>query len=813
MKVIDEITQKIKSNKQILLGELNRYGSQLSKDKKHYNCCHCNSSDALGIKETNDGYIYYHCFSCNTGGDVIKLVQLQEGVNFLEAIKIICDRYGLDFQSKKIEFKPDPKVIEAKKLLKKSDELINKNFEEAYLLRMKANELTEKKSEEEESPVLKINKNLYEYQEEIQTILDLKGYILMTAPTGAGKTYSIVKSFKEKSKDKDRVFIILCPNRVQNEQNGQDYNINVVIGGKRTEQHIQVLSAVYEKISEIMEAYRDKKITLVIDEAHQLIESISYREKAIKKIDEASKKAYNVIHLTATDRKLKEYYTYNYIFKFDYETNQNNLDTLSIIPSKDVEENLFKLLKINKNNNKKSLVFLSGSKQNMLNISETLKKKNYNVGTITSTDKHSLLYRNIVEKSSIATKYDVILSTKVLECGTNIKDSNVVPIEVIENPKHFDLDSTEQKFARLRTKNQSGYILFQEKKAEENNIKSFYEIKNDIETSLKYCIEGIKAFISASNIGIADIKMALEESLKLYISAVSGALHNSLEIDENLNIIVNKKKIINAAFREYDKQFLYNDDELKKELEKRIKADNVEVLFDISDEETQAFKEDLKETKKLQKEIKEANTEKAKNIINKLASDTYLEEYLYSEDRFLLMQNYENYVPEVYEKLHFVEEEEKELLKVQKLYNVQVLSENFEMLIKFYNTCKSVSDADRYAKHFNYLTFNQINSGDVPDMYSSYGILRRKFDKVKNKQGRITQKDIISVVTELHTKKLLWQFDKQRMKQDFEAYLKETDKKKRDKILKRITEKTINELSLIYEVRNDEKGYYISSLK
>ena len=185
MKVIDEITQKIKSNKQILLGELNRYGSQLSKDKKHYNCCHCNSSDALGIKETNDGYIYYHCFSCNTGGDVIKLVQLQEGVNFLEAIKIICDRYGLDFQSKKIEFKPDPKVIEAKKLLKKSDELINKNFEEAYLLRMKANELTEKKSEEEESPVLKINKNLDEYQEEIQTILDLKGYILMTAPTGA----------------------------------------------------------------------------------------------------------------------------------------------------------------------------------------------------------------------------------------------------------------------------------------------------------------------------------------------------------------------------------------------------------------------------------------------------------------------------------------------------------------------------------------------------------------------------------------------------------------------------------------------------
>ena len=53
----DEIKKIIKSDKQILLSELNRYGSHLSKNKKHYSCCHCTSSDALSIKKNDKGYI------------------------------------------------------------------------------------------------------------------------------------------------------------------------------------------------------------------------------------------------------------------------------------------------------------------------------------------------------------------------------------------------------------------------------------------------------------------------------------------------------------------------------------------------------------------------------------------------------------------------------------------------------------------------------------------------------------------------------------------------------------------------------------
>ena len=61
---------------------------------------------------------------------------------------------------------------------------------------------------------------------------------------------------------------------------------------------------------------------------------------------------------------------------------------------------------------------------------------------------------------------------------------------------------------------------------------------------------------------------------------------------------------------------------------------------------------------------------------------------------------------------------------------------------------------------------------------------------------------------------MLWQFDSQRIKHDYEAALIETDTKKRKKLIKRIYKKTINELKLIYILVDDGKGNYrISSLK
>ncbi len=53
-----DIILELKSNKEILISELERYESyQSKKNKKMRNCCNCNSSDALGIKESDGIYI------------------------------------------------------------------------------------------------------------------------------------------------------------------------------------------------------------------------------------------------------------------------------------------------------------------------------------------------------------------------------------------------------------------------------------------------------------------------------------------------------------------------------------------------------------------------------------------------------------------------------------------------------------------------------------------------------------------------------------------------------------------------------------
>ena len=119
----------------------------------------------------------------------------------------------------------------------------------------------------------------------------------------------------------------------------------------------------------------------------------------------------------------------------------------------------------------------------------------------------------------------------------------------------------------------------------------------------------------------------------------------------------------------------------------------------ISPEDTQLLVEDLKETKKLTKEVKEENSIKAKKTIMELYKNGYLEEYLYSEDKFELLQNFKKYVNEtLYNQFKFLLQEEKELLKLEKLFNINVLKEDMKTLMKYYQVMKTVAEVDRLAK-------------------------------------------------------------------------------------------------------------------
>lgn len=659
------------------------------------------------------------------------------------------------------------------------------------------------------------DKFIGEKEDVIEKIINSKGLILCSGPTGGGKTFTYIKKFKELAKiDKNRVFIILCPNRLQNQQNGKLYNIDVIIGGIKADEHIRVASAVYEKIDEIMFAYSNKKITLIVDEAHELIESIDYREKALNNIDVASQKAFNTIHVTATPRKLLKYYKYNKIYNFVLKKRKNNLEKLKIIAATDVDVTLFKLLEINKQNNKKSLVFLSGSTDDLKSLKNNLDKKGYSVEKITREDKESDLYFNIIQNSLISSKYDIILSTKVIECGTNINNTDIVPIEIIKNENHFNPDSTEQKFARLRNKNQEGYFIFK-KQEEIKEIRSYESIKENYKYSLDILLSSLDQLKKIQN-SIFNIDYAIDKALESDKNALAGSiteLINFEKVGNTYKFEINEKKFINKVIREYDKQLLHNINKLKNELTGRIKSDCIEVIddFDVNNKDT--LKYELKEDKRNTKLKKAEQNKQAKSLILEMLenNNTTFKEYLSSKDKYEIKSIIKQCDINTYNNIIFLEKEKTELSKFEKLYNLEC---DTTETLNCYKECNSAADVDRVLKHYNYKLFNDILVTDIPKLYSSYAILRNKFDPVKNKQGRITQKDVLNVVGELNDKKMLWQFDSQRIKHDYEAALTETDTKKRKKLIKRIYDKTIKELKLIYILVDDGKGNYrISSLK
>lgn len=93
----------LKSNEDYLISKLNQYGSYLSKDNYHYNCFRCGSKDNLSIEESNGNY-FITCFSINKGScdvkkwDIINLVMQMENISFNEAIKMLCNEFGISLE-------------------------------------------------------------------------------------------------------------------------------------------------------------------------------------------------------------------------------------------------------------------------------------------------------------------------------------------------------------------------------------------------------------------------------------------------------------------------------------------------------------------------------------------------------------------------------------------------------------------------------------------------------------------------------------------------------------------------------------------
>jgi DNA primase len=74
----------------------------------------------------NDQKKIYKCFACGASGDAIGFVMKYRNLDFIEALKEICQKQGINFDSYQEEKKANPKMDMAKKILTKSAQLYRK---------------------------------------------------------------------------------------------------------------------------------------------------------------------------------------------------------------------------------------------------------------------------------------------------------------------------------------------------------------------------------------------------------------------------------------------------------------------------------------------------------------------------------------------------------------------------------------------------------------------------------------------------------------------------------------------------------------
>lgn len=658
-----------------------------------------------------------------------------------------------------------------------------------------------------------IDRRVGERSDILTGVVEQEGVHLVQAPTDSGKTYSLLNQidgiFKELAKRyPNRNFIIACPNRIQNLQNQTEYHVFALVGGATVDITKHATSMVYEKSEEAVNEYLGikKELTLIIDEAHQLIYAENYRREAIEMLDKLSSMAYNTIHLTATPRTLLEHYSYNSVteFKLINPENANNLEKLFIVPANSIDDSLIHQIRTINARGKKVLVLID-SKDSIKFYEELLTKYKLRVGTVTGDNKKdNELYNSIVHNSRIPDHYDVALGTSALECGTNIKNDNIVMIIVVKRKDRFNLDKVEQGFARLRTKNEYSILLIKNYEQKEKlNILNKDIVRNILRFEVDKVVNQMKKIIEilADNNTKEDVLAIARANLNIIKSDGSRVGMGIVEIDDECNVVVNEKAFIVKVNQSYDSQYLDNNKELAKYLEGHVKADEI-VITDTYTKCDEKAQQDLDKIKQASKEVKEDLDKRARNMIIKYGEDELFRQFV--EDRQVLelidisTQNKENF--------DFLDAQKKQI----KIIRDMVLKHNidFKTTIEIYKRHEKASEIKQKIKEYTYVMSNlAIPVGEFRmDGNYEYALIRRVLDNVCIRQARVTDSVIEEIVEDLLMYK---EFTKYKA---WDKY-KNATKKDKEKRFVPIKQDILARISTIYNISESDSYFRISSLK
>lgn len=438
--------------------------------------------------------------------------------------------------------------------------------------------------------VIKINKYISESEVflRLPLVRAMQGEkTLLIAPTGSGKTYSIINMLKEVDNLGEIKSIFIVPNSINVEQIKVEYKIPGAWGEIPVVPELEkgnVVVMTWDKFIQI-----DKEILndyiVVLDEVHQTLIDM-FRIKKINKLYENLAAVKGQIDITATPNKLN-FSEYSYILEYKQEIQTKyNAKLYSEIDDDTI-------CNIIRNSNKFALLKDDTNYLNFIKENNPTKK----IDVITSNTRNiSKTYKELVSKGTME-KVEGICNTSVLIAGLNIKEPNITDIIIIGIK---DMATIKQYVARFRDLKEVNIHIFNKYQEEESKV---YDIEWLVDTRLQEVETDIDYFNKRNK---------NDHFVEQLLELTPIKLNNSNDYywsKEEYKYIVNEIGIRNSCYtRYYTKADIHSFKVLLGEY-----FDNIEIL-EIKEANNIARKIYNKITKEEKKQILE-QLEKEKNIL------------------------------------------------------------------------------------------------------------------------------------------------------------------------------------------------------
>ncbi|MFR2317247.1 DEAD/DEAH box helicase [Terrisporobacter sp.] len=342
-----------------------------------------------------------------------------------------------------------------------------------------------------------IDRYISEHETILMTMLtrSLQGETnLLIAPTGSGKTYSIINMLKKVDDLGQIKSIFIVPNSINVEQIKIEYKIPGAWGDIPVLPELEkgnVVVMTWDKFIQLDGSIL-KDYIVVLDEVHQTLIEM-FRLKKINKLYENLATAKGQIHITATPNKLN---FNNYDFILEYK--QNNQTKYNVkLYDKVCDDTIRNIIE-----NSKKFALLKDDTNYLNFIKENSPNKKIDVIT-SNTRNLSKAYKEIVTKSTIK-KFDGICNTSVLMAGVNIYEPGITDIIIVEEK---DIAAIKQYVSRFRDLKEVNVHIFNKYQEEESKI---YDIEWQIEKISDNRHDFINYYNSYQNKEFEEISLDIE---------------------------------------------------------------------------------------------------------------------------------------------------------------------------------------------------------------------------------------------------------------------------------------------------------------